>query len=80
MRIMFRIAWCSAQWSSHNPEAAGSSPAPAILLIPYGIRSYNTTKPNKVGLSVRQFTSFYVMILRKKTFKSVRWCSWLSPI
>ena len=30
MRIMFRIAWCSAQWSSHNPEAAGSSPAPAI--------------------------------------------------
>ena len=33
------------------------SPAPAILLIPYVIRSYNTTKPNKVGLSVIQITN-----------------------
>ena len=41
---------------AHNPEAAGSSPAPAILLIPYVIRNYNTTKPNKVGLSVIQIT------------------------
>ena len=24
---------------AHNPEAAGSSPAPAILLIPYVIRN-----------------------------------------
>ena len=42
---------------AHNPEAAGSSPAPAILLIPYVIRSYNTTKPNKVGFSVIQITN-----------------------
>ena len=42
---------------AHNPEAAGSSPAPAILLIPYVIRSYNTTKPNQVGLSVIQITN-----------------------
>ena len=33
------------------------SPAPAILLIPYVIRNYNTTKPNKVGLSVIQITN-----------------------
>ena len=50
------IARYSSHWSPHNPEAAGSSPAPAILLIPYVIRSYNTTKPNKVGLSVIQIT------------------------
>ena len=42
---------------AHNPEAAGSSPAPAILLIPYVIRNYNTTKPNQVGLSVIQITN-----------------------
>ncbi len=33
------------------------SPAPAILLIPYVIRDYNTTKTNKVGLSVIQITN-----------------------
>ena len=37
----------SSHWSPHNPEAAGSSPAPAILLIPYVIRSYTTTNPNQ---------------------------------
>ncbi len=26
------MAGCSSQMSPHNPEAAGSSPAPAILL------------------------------------------------
>ena len=40
----------------HKEGHQGSSPAPAILLIPYVIRSYNTTKPNKVGLSVIQIT------------------------
>ena len=54
---MFRIAWCSAQWSSHNPEAAGSSPAPAIHVSPCVTRIYNTTKPNKIGLSVIQITN-----------------------
>ena len=33
-------------WSSHNPEAAGSSPAPAINVNPYVIKIYNTTRSN----------------------------------
>ena len=31
-------AWYSSLWAPHNPEAAGASPAPAILLNPYVIR------------------------------------------
>ena len=42
---------------AHNPEAAGSSPAPAKHVSPCVTRIYNTTKPNKVGLSVIQITN-----------------------
>ena len=41
------IARYSSHWSPHNPEAVGSSPTPAILLIPYVIRNYTTTNPNQ---------------------------------
>ena len=34
-----------------------ASPAPAIIVNPYVIRIYDTTKPNKVGLSVIQITN-----------------------
>ena len=63
---------------AHNPEAAGSSPAPAKHVSPCVTRIYNTTKPNKVGLSVEITSNLNYGF--KPRFLLQSEVLWLSPI